>query len=259
MHRDQWWNKPRFDLLKAALVSGGLFLAILVWNTPSTLHWLHWEGAHLAERYGPVRYSYAAEKWIIRDFFQDMRGGTFLDIGAGHPQTDSNTYYLETALGWNGIAVDAQSVFAADYAKHRPRTQFFSYFVADSTRGRATLWLSAPRSGIASTVKTQAAQVAPVSSTQVPTIRLDDLLDELGVQEFEFLSMDIELAEPAALAGFSINRFRPTLVCVEAHLATRQEVLDYFAKNEYVLVGKYLRTDKWNLYFTPEGSDGGYH
>ena len=185
-----------------------------------------------------------------RDFFGDRRGGTFVDIGAGPHQHQSNTHYLETALGWRGVAVDAQSVFAADYLRHRPRTQFFSFFIADSTGAQATLWLSNSRSGLASSTKSQAAPLAPVTSIAVPTIRLDDLLDGLGIREFDLLSMDIELAEPSALAGFSIDRFRPTLVCIEAHLPTRQAVLDCFAKHDYVLVGKYLRADEWNLYFT---------
>jgi hypothetical protein len=41
------------------------------------------------------------------------------------------------------------------------------------------------------------------------------------------------------------------LVCIEAHPEVRQEILDYFARNGYVVVGKYLRADIWNLYFTP--------
>jgi hypothetical protein len=63
--------------------------------------------------------------------------------------------------------------------------------------------------------------------------------------------MDIELAEPAALRGFSIERFRPALVCVEAHPEVRQQILDYFAAHNYTVVGKYLRADLDNLWFAP--------
>ena len=247
MRRQRWWNRRRLDVVEVVLVVGTAVLVMLWWSTRPSLHW---EADTLADRYGPSRNSQFAEEWIIRDFFGDKRGGMFVDIGAGHHQTHSNTHYLETALGWHGIAVDAQSVFAADYAKYRPRTQFFSFFVADSTGEQATLWLSEPKSGLASGTKFQAEQLTPVTPMAVPTIRLDDLLDGLGVHEFDLLSMDIELAEPSALAGFTIDRFRPTLVCIEAHLPTRQAVLDYFSQYDYVLVGKYLRADDWNLYFT---------
>ena len=63
--------------------------------------------------------------------------------------------------------------------------------------------------------------------------------------------MDIELSEPKALAGFDIGRFRPGLVCIEAHDEVRQQILDYFARSGYVIVGKYLAADENNLYFMP--------
>ena len=63
--------------------------------------------------------------------------------------------------------------------------------------------------------------------------------------------MDIELHEPQALAGFDLKRFRPQLVCIEAHPEVRQAILDYFTVGGYVVVGKYLRADPQNLWFTP--------
>ena len=38
----------------------------------------------------------------------------------------------------------------------------------------------------------------------VPTITLNDLLPKHGLEKIDFLSMDIELSEPKALAGFDI-------------------------------------------------------
>ena len=61
-------------------------------------------------------------------------------------------------------------------------------------------------------------------------------------------------AEPQALAGFTVGRFKPRLVCIEAHPEVRQRILDYFAANGYVVVAKYLRVDKENLWFMPAGT-----
>jgi hypothetical protein len=63
--------------------------------------------------------------------------------------------------------------------------------------------------------------------------------------------MDIELSEPQALAGFDIDRFRPSLVGIEAHLDVRQQILNCFAEHDYVIVGAYLRADTENLHFAP--------
>ena len=91
----------------------------------------------------------------------------------------------------------------------------------------------------------------------VPTVRLTDLLGRLGIARFDFLSIDVELAEPKVLAGFDIDRFQPALVCIEAHPAVRQQILDYFAAHGYRLLGRYLRADLQNLYFEPGAGAGG--
>ena len=44
---------------------------------------------------GKKLYSHQKEELVIRDFFQDRRGGFFVDVGCWHPISDSNTYYLE--------------------------------------------------------------------------------------------------------------------------------------------------------------------
>jgi hypothetical protein len=84
-------------------------------------------------------------------------------------------------------------------------------------------------------------------------VTLNDLLARLGVNALDFLTMDIELAEPKALAGFDLARYRPRLVCVEAHPDIRQQLIDYFADRKYLLVGRYLRADPHNLWFAPAG------
>jgi hypothetical protein len=72
------------------------------------------EAEELKAKYGPTKNSYGPEEWIIRDFFQDKRDGVFLDIGANHYKSTSNTYYLDQHLNWSGVAVDALQEFSAD-------------------------------------------------------------------------------------------------------------------------------------------------
>ena len=62
------------------------------------------------------------------------------------------------------------------------------------------------------------------------------------------------VTEPDALAGFSIERFQPALVCIEAHLPIRNQILEYFARHAYVVAGQYLRADSANLWFVPLSS-----
>jgi FkbM family methyltransferase len=209
----------------------------------------------LAKAYGPERNSEYAEEWIVRDFFKDERGGVFVDVGAYHYQRFSNTYYLETAMGWSGVAIEPQVIFAADYKKYRPKTTFVPLFISDVSNRQATLYMTGSDT-VASGIRKFTESFGKVTATPVTTSTLDDVLDRLGIKRIDFLSIDIELAEPQALAGFSIGRFAPRLVVIEAHPPVRQQILDYFTRNQYALVGRYWQVDDENFWFAPVGRTG---
>lgn len=203
------------------------------------------------ERLGPARHSSHNEELFVRDFFSDQRDGFFVDIGAGHFRDRSNTYFLEKKLGWSGIAIDPLPDLAAGYREHRPRTKFFAMFVSDVSDRRAVLYVGENRL-FSSAQSAFTEDYTNVKATiEVPTIKLDDLLDAERVGRVDFVSLDVELHEPQVLAGFDIRRHLPRLVCVEAHPQVRQQVLDYFAQRQYVVVAKYLRADPQNLWFMP--------
>jgi FkbM family methyltransferase len=245
-------KRKRFDLLELLLIAA--FVATATWvvkpqydvnSSPS-------EALPFAERYGPDRQSQYEEEWLIRDFFRDKRDRVFLDVGANHYRTFSNTYYLETELGWSGIAVEPLRQFEADYVKHRPRTRFRAFFVSDVSNQEAKIYLG--RNPLVTSADRSFTERYGADTKEVtaPTITLNDLLDHENVKAIDFLTMDIELWEPKALAGFDIERFRPALACIEAHPEVRQQILDYFAQHHYVIVGRYLRADPQNLYFMPQ-------
>jgi hypothetical protein len=139
----------------------------------------------LRERFGPTRNSSNLEEWIVRDFFQDKRGGVFVDVGANHHQERSNTYYLETALGWSGVAIEPLAQFAEGYKRFRPRTTFVPLFVSDVSDHDAILYV--PTEGgnnrVASQNRafTESFGVA-AEPTHVRTKTLDNVLDRRGIR-----------------------------------------------------------------------------
>jgi FkbM family methyltransferase len=209
------------------------------------------EYEYFRERYGPDHFSEREEEWLIRDYFQDRRGGVFVDVGANDYRSTSKTFYLESKLEWSGIAVEPQRQFEKGYAEHRPRTRFRPFFVSDVSNDTAKLYVIRKATTVASSDSAFVKQFGePDEVRDVPTITLNDLLQAEGIATFDFLSMDIELHEPQALNGFDIERFRPSLVCIEALAPVRQQILNYFARHGYVLVGKYVWVDRENLYFS---------
>jgi FkbM family methyltransferase len=177
----------------------------------------------------------------------------FVDVGANHYRVYSNTYFLEETLGWSGIAIDAQDKFGADYARYRPRTKFYSFFVSDQSDAIESLFVPSNDLVASSNKAFSDRYDSSGRERKVRTITLNDLLGRAGLTTIDFLSMDIELAEPKALAGLDIDRFKPRLVVVEGHPEVRQQLLDYFASHRYRVVGRYLRADSDNLWFaSPE-------
>jgi FkbM family methyltransferase len=213
------------------------------------------EMQYFRAKYGPHHATEREEEWMIRDFFGDRRNGFFVDVGANHYLHTNKTYYLETVLGWSGLAIEPQREFAADYVRFRPRTKFFPLFVSNRSDDIARLYVLKNVPLVASSDRDFVALFGePGEVRSVPTVALTDLLDRESVKTVDFLSMDIELSEPRALEGFDIERFKPALVCIEALLPVRQRILDYFAAHHYVVVGKYVWVDRENLYFMPLGS-----
>jgi FkbM family methyltransferase len=198
-------------------------------------------------------YSQHKEELIVRDFFHDRRDGVFLDVGCASPIQDSNTYYLEKHLGWSGIAVDALPEFAQPWERKRPRSRFFNFYVSDHADTVEPFYRSALRGTSSGTKMTTGpgGKEVPVQELHVHTTTLNKLLDTNGVTHVDFLSMDIEGHEPAALAGFDIERFRPGLACVEAKPENRDTIKGYFKGHGYEQLERYLAQDPVNYYFAP--------
>lgn len=215
------------------------------------------EGATDVLTSGKKLYSQGNEELVIRDFFQDRRGGFFLDVGCSHYQKHSTTYYLEKHLGWSGIGIDALD-YRAEYEKHRPATRFENYIVTDHSGTLETFYrtVSEGQRGFSSIYPERefGGQPIEVEEIQVPTITLNELLEARGVEHLDLVSIDIERSAPAALAGFDIQRYRPALVVIEAGkgFEYRRTLMTWFRAHRYERIEKYRAYDKGNWYFRPQ-------
>jgi FkbM family methyltransferase len=210
------------------------------------------ELAAMTYRYFPARLSQGWEEMFIRDYFDDRKGGFFVDVGASHYRTRSTTHYLDVALGWHGIAIDPIREYAEDYARYRPRTTYLAFFVSDTSDDDIDFYLIKNNRRLSTGNRAIAEGYGRAYETRkVRTATLDDFLDAHGVKQIDLLKMDIEMWEPQALRGFAIDRFKPGLVVIEEHPPVRAALRRYFADHGYVLVDKYTRRDERNAYYVP--------
>jgi FkbM family methyltransferase len=197
-------------------------------------------------------YSQHDEELIIRDFFQDRRGGFFLDVGCAWPIRHSTTYYLEKHLGWSGIGIDALPDYGPGWKEQRPRSRFFQFIVTDHS-GSIETFYRAGWPGVSSTEKGRVLGGRKVRQHEmrVRTTTLNDLLEREGVESIDLLSMDIEGSEPKALSGFDIERYHPELVCIEAMPANREYFVEYFSSHGYQRIELSMDREIANWYFRP--------
>ena len=64
----------------------------------------------------------AAEKKLIRDYFDNKIDGYFVEVGANDPTAaNSQSWHLESQLNWTGILVEPNPELAERCRKLRPR------------------------------------------------------------------------------------------------------------------------------------------
>lgn len=201
-------------------------------------------------------HSQVNEELLIRHFFNDERGGFYLDVGCAFAKKNSTTYFLEANLDWTGIGIDAVESYREYWELLRPRSKFIHTAVSD-TSGETVIFYQAKHPGLSSLDEDWSEQFGmedPVP-VEIETITLNDLLEREKVEWIDLLSMDIEGAEPLALAGFDIERFAPRLVCIEVNENSESAtfIRTYFEKHGYELIEEYVPHDIANWYYRPKG------
>ncbi len=146
--------------------------------------------------------------------------GFFVEFGAASGLHLSNTYLLEKSLGWNGILAEPFPVWHAQLAQHRS-------VVVDkrcvwSKSGEQLEFLGtehAPEFATLLDFKDKDKHSEWRSRSQnvltVETVSLNDLLEQHGAPQIDYLSVDTEGSEFEILRHFNFEKYRPRIITVE--------------------------------------------
>lgn len=155
------------------------------------------EDAWLASQYsGRFTDDYSREK------------GIYVDVGCGHPVIGSNTAWLRE-LGWTGLHIDADERWTGAWAEAGlPLINA----VVSTHRWAQFRNMPAPTE---SRVITHAA----FENLNSKCVTLDSLLEQAGIDNIDFLSIDVEGHEFEVLNSLSLERYRPQFIIAEYNTA----------------------------------------
>ena len=144
--------------------------------------------------------------------------GTYIDVGAGHPIADNVSFWFYER-GWRGIVVEPQADLAGLYGRLRPRDVAVCGLVGRHD-GEIDFHVVDRLHGFSTTVEHVARQAkrfgVDYRTVRMPVVTLARLCEQHGVDEIDFLKIDVEGSEADVLHGGDWRRYRPKVIVVEA-------------------------------------------
>ena len=152
---------------------------------------------------------------LVWEHFGKKTDGVFLEAGANHPTSLSQTYLLEKR-GWTGVLVEPVPECCEKLRAERPGSQVFQNALGSpEQRGKLKFSIPGGVSQLTSALTDDQEVSAGDQVFEAELMTLTELLDAAGVSGLDFLSLDLEGMELQALQGLDIGRFSPRLMIVE--------------------------------------------
>ncbi|MBW4634648.1 MAG: FkbM family methyltransferase [Iphinoe sp. HA4291-MV1] len=193
------------------------------------------------------------DRWVIEKVFGGKRDGFFVDAGAGADGIDhSNSYALESQLGWKGICVEPHP---QDYEKVKQNRSCYVENVAlwnEPTELTFTLNLNiSGTSGVLEEMNTYNRNYfypegTPCQEIKVKAMPLADVLRKYNAPKYiDYLSMDIEGSEYRALKNFPFHEYSFGCMTIEKSSAKVLSLRKLLLTNGYKLVNVKGPDDFW--------------
>ena len=184
-------------------------------------------------------YSMDGEDLIIFDYFKNKKKGFFIDVGCYHPIHRNNTFLLYKK-GWQGINIDIHS-FSVDLFNYlRPKDLNYNYAISDKNE-ILNMYYQKKLSQLSTIEYDQAKKVfqGPIKEKKIQALTLDEILKISKIEKkIDFLDIDVEGADFKVLKSFSLEKFRPELICVEIHEENfkKSKTYEYLNSFNYELI-----------------------
>ena len=191
---------------------------------------------------------YHQDRWLDENIFKGKRDGILDEAGAFDGETHSNTAFFERERGWTGICIEPQAEY---FQKLSACRDCVCVHAALATKAGPASFLkveghgAAPEfSGLRKTMsnyqigrirKKVKSEQARTKTMVVGCLRLDHILVDNGIEEVDYLSLDMEGGELDVLRSLDLQRFKVHVVGIENN-EKRGDIAGYMQKQGYGLV-----------------------
>ena len=174
------------------------------------------------------------DKFVHENYFQSIKGGFFVDIGAHDGVSLSNTYFFETEMNWSGLCVEPTPETFAQLTKNRKchcvngcianHKGVAKFLDISHFPGKEHIEKIDMLSGLIDKFDPRhldrielaiEQEVGTAEVIEVQCFLLNELLDELNVYHVDFLSIDTEGGEFEILESIDFSRFQIDVITVE--------------------------------------------
>lgn len=173
-----------------------------------------------------LSYAQNAEDVVLRRLFKNQTKGFYVDVGAGYPTINSVTKHFYDNE-WRGVNIEPQKDIFGILQQTRQKDININVAI-DTKSGQQRMTSYPDRWGLATInqdVKRHHQEIGlRQSEHKVETVPLADLCEQHNVSAIDFLKIDVEGYECQVIQSMDFNRWRPSIIVVEATYPTTSKL-----------------------------------
>lgn len=170
-----------------------------------------------------ISFSQNGEDILFDRAFKGKKGGSFIDIGAGHPIHENVTYWLRKK-GWRGVNIEPNPIFYRDLVQYRPDDINLNCGVADKPGSlifyqveQNALGHGWGLSSFDPKAEISATRLGyKVNQLHIPVTTLNEIASEHAPSGIDILKIDVEGFETPIIKNTNWQEIQVKLICVES-------------------------------------------
>jgi FkbM family methyltransferase len=177
------------------------------------------------------------------------RNGLFIEAGANDGLTQSNTYYLEKVLGWQGILIEPLPDKAQRCKRNRRKSEVLNTalvgqdYVGETVKISPANLMSVVRddrfdsSWVDEHLKLglQVQNLTESPPIEVPASTLQKILSGRGIRHVDFFSLDVEGYELEVLKGIDFDACRFDWMFIETRQENEAQIDQLLGAHRYIV------------------------